>query len=212
MKKKINLTFSHFEQIHKNGYNLDLVYMLELISSDESADIKIMCCDVPKMEALCQTLFRKGLVTEEYKITTIGKDLLTFLASDKEEKLVKKKATDDDFDRWWKAYPGTDTFTYKEKLFQGTRSLRVKKDDCKIKLRKIIAEGEYTLDELIAALEYEVKQKKENSVKSRDNKLSFMQNSLTYLNQRTFEPFIELIKEGATIKETPEQNFGSTDI
>jgi hypothetical protein len=31
-----------------------------------------------------------------------------------------------------------------------------------------------------------------------------MQNSLTYLNQRSFEPFIELIREGKTIKESAE--------
>jgi hypothetical protein len=38
-----------------------------------------------------------------------------------------------------------------------------------------------------------------------------MQNSLTYLNQRSFEPFIELIKEGAVIEETHKPT-GSTDI
>jgi hypothetical protein len=36
-----------------------------------------------------------------------------------------------------------------------------------------------------------------------------MQNSLTYLNQRSFEPFIELIKEGHKIEET---KSNSTDI
>jgi len=56
-----------------------------------------------------------------------------------------------------------------------------------------------------------VLQKKENSVKTDANKLSFMQNSLTYLNQRTFDPFIELIKEGHKIVETPQQ-LNSTDI
>ena len=72
-------------------------------------------------------------------------------------------------------------------------------------------EGEYTAEDLIAALEYELKQKKENSIKTKSNKLSFMQNSFTYLNQRTFEPFIELIKEGKEIKET-NQVQGGTDI
>jgi hypothetical protein len=38
-----------------------------------------------------------------------------------------------------------------------------------------------------------------------------MQNSLTYLNQRSFEPFIELIKEGQKIVEAPQQ-LNSTDI
>jgi hypothetical protein len=57
----------------------------------------------------------------------------------------------------------------------------------------------------------EILQKKENSIKTATNKMSFMQNSLTYLNQRTFEPFIELVREGVKIKEsnTP---IGGVDI
>jgi hypothetical protein len=89
--------------------------------------------------------------------------------------------------------------------------MRVKKDDCKVKLYAILAEGEYTIKEMIAALEYEVLQKKENSVKTKTNRLTFMQNSLTYLNQRTFEPFIELIREGKTVVEEPIVR-GGTDI
>ena len=54
-------------------------------------------------------------------------------------------------------------------------------------------------------------QKKDNSVKTGVNKMTFMQNSLTYLNQRTFEPFIELIKEGNNIVEAPVIKW-STDI
>jgi hypothetical protein len=47
-----------------------------------------------------------------------------------------------------------------------------------------------------------VLQKKESSLKNSTNKLTYMQNSLTYLNQRSFEPFIELIKEGNKVEET----------
>ena len=54
-------------------------------------------------------------------------------------------------------------------------------------------------------------QKKENSLKTGVNKMTFMQNSLTYLNQSTFEPYIELIKEGQKIQEAP-QTFKGTDI
>jgi hypothetical protein len=64
---------------------------------------------------------------------------------------------------------------------------------------------------MIAALAYEVLQKKENSVKGKVNKLTYMQNSLTYLNQRTFEPFIELVREGNNIVEAPKPT-GGTDI
>jgi len=56
-----------------------------------------------------------------------------------------------------------------------------------------------------------VAQKKENSVKTGTNRLSYMQNSFTYLNQRSFEPFIELIKEGGKVEET-DKPVGGTDV
>jgi CRISPR/Cas system CSM-associated protein Csm2 small subunit len=56
-----------------------------------------------------------------------------------------------------------------------------------------------------------VKQKKENSVKSAVNRMMYMQNSLTYLNQRTFESFVELLKEGGAIEDSPAVS-GGTDI
>lgn len=206
---KINLKFSHFEEIHKKGYNLDMVYMLQLI--DDGEDIKTLCCELPRLETLCQTLYRKLLITKDFKIAEAGRNLLNFV-NEETPNLVKKKAIIKTFDTWWKAYPGTDAFNHKGKSFFATRSLRVRKDECKKKFEKILDEGQYTADDLIAALEYEVLQKKENSIKTKTNKMSFMQNSLTYLNQRTFEPFIELIKEGVTLKEAPEQKQDSTDI
>jgi hypothetical protein len=191
---KLNLQFSHFNQIIKNGYSLDMVFLLKF--SEEGINIKELCKESPKLEALYQGIFRKGLITSDDKLTLTGKSVLNFLETTETTKFVRKKKTDDDFELWWKAYPGTDTFKCGNKSFTGTRSLRAKKDECKIKLHKILDEGEYTIKELIDALEFEVNQKVNNSIKTGVNKMSFMQNSLTYLNQRTFEPFIELIREG----------------
>jgi hypothetical protein len=171
----------------------------------EGNDVDEMCTDDSKMKMLHQTVRRKGLLSESNKITIIGNEVLSFLNEKIEQpKIVKKKKTDSDFDKWWMMYPGTDTFTYKSQSFTGTRGMRVKKEDCKIKFDSIVGEGEYKPTELIAALEYEILQKKENSIKTKVNRLTFMQNSLTYLNQRSFEPFIELIREGKTIKESAE--------
>ena len=205
----INLTFYHFRELHKKGYTLDMVYLLELAARD--TDIKTLCEETPKLGVLFQGVVRKGLITEEGGVSTVGKDLLEFLQTEGEEVVLTRRKVDDDFERWWKAYPGTDTFSYKGKTFSGSRSMRVKKDECKVKLKKILEEGEYTIDELIAALEFEVLQKKENSLKTGTNKLSFQQNSLTYLNQRTFEPFVELVKSGHVIKESHIVT-GGTDI
>lgn len=203
------LTFYHFRELHKKGYTLDMVYLAEL--AEQGIDIKILCEETPKLGVLFQGVLRKGLLTEDGGLSTIGKELLEFLCTEGEETTLVRRKMDDEFERWWKAYPGTDTFTYKGKSFKGSRSMRVRKEECKIKFKKILEEGEYTIDELIAALEYEVLQKKENSLKAGINKLTFQQNSLTYLNQRTFEPFIELVKAGETIKES-QVVTGGTDI
>lgn len=199
----IKVTPYHFEQLLKDGYTLDMIFLLKLI--DEEFDIKTLAEGGPKTDMLCQTLRRKGLVSEQFKITVLGRNLLEFMNTRaKTSKIVKKTQTFAEFERWWAAYPGTDIFTHKGKSFSGGRTLRVNKDECQLKLDAILAEGEYTIDQLIAALEYEVTQKKENSFKTGTNRLSYMQGSLTYLNQRSFQNYIELINQGVVIKEADE--------
>ena len=206
----IKVTPYHFEQLLKDGYTLDMVFLLKLI--DEEFDIKTLAEGGPKTDMLCQTLRRKGLVSEQFKITVLGRNLLEFMNTRaKTSKIVKKTQTFAEFERWWAAYPGTDIFTHKGKSFSGGRTLRVNKDECQLKLDAILAEGEYTIDQLIAALEYEVTQKKENSFKTGTNRLTYMQGSITYLNQRSFQNYIELINQGVVINESPEP-FKSTDI
>lgn len=208
---KLKITPYHFEELIKKGYSLDVIYMLKLI--EQQVDVQALCTDNVKITALYQTLIRKGLISDnDEKITIQGRELLQFIETKEPTKIIKRKPANTEFEEWWKVYPGTDTFIYKDKKFTGARSLRQNKDECRTKFDKILLEGEYTGAQLIEALEYDVRQKKELSLKTATNKLSYMQNSLTYLNQRSFEPFIELIKEGGkAIEETP-QPVGGTDI
>ena len=204
----LKLTPFHFEELIKKGYSLDLIYLLKMV--EQNIDLTSLRESSTKIETLYQTLIRKGVLSEgEQKITTIGQDLLKFIETEEAVKIVVKKPASTEFDEWWKAYPGTDTFEYKGKKFTGSRSLRINKDQCRIKFDKILIEGEHTAKDLIEALKFDVQQKKENSVKMSTNKLTYMQNSLTYLNQRSFEPFIELIKEGEKIESA---EVGGTDI
>ena len=62
---------------------------------------------------------------------------------------------------------------------------------------------------MIGALKYEVNVKVERSLREGKNLMSYMQGSVPYLNQRTFEGFIELMESE---KDKPEQQTGSTDI
>lgn len=193
MNISIKLTAFHFNEILKRGYSLDHIFILQLI--EKGVDLSSLPEKSAKYEVLTSTLNRKGLLTDDLKITIEGKELLDFLATKSSVKLVRQKSSNSSFDDFWKAFPGTDTFTIDEVSFKGSRSLRVNKDNCKVKWDKIINEGEYTAETIIKAILLDVQQKKEMSLKKRENKLSFMQNSLTYLNQRSYEPFIDLLSD-----------------
>lgn len=201
----MQLTQNKFVQIVKKGYSLDIVFLLKQIEEGNEIDAD----GSAKVETIIQSIKRKGLVSDDGNLTLEGKAILAFLSTEEDTKLEKKRPVEDHFNEWWKAFPGTDTFEHKGRKFTGSRSLRADKENCRIKFNKIIAEGEYTYTDLIEALKYDVLQKKEASIKEGANKLKYMQNSMTYINQRSFEPFIELIKAGTKIKET---TTGPTDI
>lgn len=206
----LKITPWHYEELIKQGYTLDSIFLLKLIEGD--VDITELCNDNVKISTLYLFLVRKGLVTTvDGKITTTGYELLRFIDSRSKGKIVKRQPDVVGFEEWWKSYPGTDMFLHKNKKFVGSRSLRQNKEECLLRFDKILLEGEYTAKDLIDALLLDVHQKKENSVKLGVNKLTYMQNSLTYLNQRSFEPYIELVKQGVKIEETPE-NTGGTDV
>lgn len=207
----LKITPYHFEELIKKGYSLDAIYLLKLI--EQQFDVQPLCEGSMKIAALYQTLIRKGLISEsDEKITTQGTEILKFIETKEATKIVKRKPATTEFEEWWKSYPGTDTFEHKGKKFIGARSLRQNKEECRLKFDKILLEGEYTAAQLKEALEFDVLQKKETSFKTSSNKLSYMQNSLTYLNQRSFEPFIELIKAGGGVIEEASKPVGGTDI
>jgi hypothetical protein len=206
---KIDITVEQFEDTISKGYTMDMVFLLMMIH--EQYDVKLISEDNPKLQILCQSIHRKGLITSDYKITETGTKLLEYLKAKTRQKFVKPKISAQEFDDWWEAYPGTDSFEHAGRKFQGSRSLRSGKEDCRVKFNVILSEKEYTAQELIDAMKHDVLLKKEASVKENKNKLSFMQNSLTYLNQRSYEPFIELIRAGVVVKQSTKP-VGGTDI
>ncbi len=205
---KLHITPQRFEELIKKSYSLDIIYLLKLIDSEY--DVEPLYENSMRLSAIYQSLIRKGLIAkDENKLTVVGKDLLNFIGEDNtNSKFVKRKPKATAFEEWWKQYPGTDTFTYKGKSFKGTRALRKDKQACKIKFNAILTEGDYTSDQLIKALEFEILQKVNMSYETGTNRITYQQNSLTYLNQRTYEAYVELIESG---EQTSEQ-AGSTDI
>lgn len=189
-----NVTIEGFKELQEAGLDMNTLFILECFS--EGTDITKHISSL-KLEAWKQNLVRNGYLNEDASITKKGEKLIEqvkkgkhFPAERKEEKKIIKQG----FDLWWENYPSTDVFTYKGKKFEGSRGFRVKKEECKKKFLKIVESGEHTAEEMIEALKCEVLLKKEASIREGDNKMRYMQNSLTYLNQYTYENFIELSK------------------
>lgn len=206
---KFNVTPSHFEQLLKQSYSLDHIFLLKLVEAN--IDIQPLTDGSMKIAGLYQSLIRKGLVSDvTQEITQIGRELLTFADTEVKEPIKKLKQKSSDFETWWNAFPATDNFEHRNKKFSGSRGLKRSREDCRIKFNKILAEGEYTAQLITDATALDVFLKKEASVKNNENRLSFIQNSLTYLTQRSFEPFIEMIKTGVEIPNA--QTKRSVDI
>lgn len=207
MKFKISPT--HFEQLLKQSYSLDHIYLLKLVEAN--VDIQPMIEGSMKIAGLYQSLVRKGLISNvTLSITQTGRELLTYADSETKEPIKRPRQKSSDFDNWWNVFPLTDNFEYKGRKFTGSRGLRRSREDCRIKFNKILAEGDYNAQQITDATSLDIFLKKEASVKTGDNKLTFLQNSLTYLTQRSYEPFIEMIQTGIKIPNA--QPKGSVDI
>ena len=195
---KFNVTPSHFEQLLKQSYSLDHIFLLKLVEAN--VDIQPLIDGSMKIAGLYQSLIRKGLVSDvTQEITQVGRELLTFADSEVKQPMKKLKQKASDFDAWWNAFPATDNFEHNGRKFAGSRGLKRNRDECRIKFNKILAEGDYTADDIINATLLDVFLKKEASVKNGDNRMSYMQNVFTYISQRSFEPFLEMIKTGVKI-------------
>jgi len=146
----------------------------------EGHDMDLLKQDNMKLDALHQSLVRKGLITEENKLTIPGNELLDFMAAKVATAMVRKKPSTKDFDEWWESFPSTDHFEYQGRVFTGSRGMRVQKEKCKLRFNSIVNEGVYTAKQIIDATKFVVALKKENSFKKKSNELTYLQNSFTF--------------------------------
>lgn len=205
----IKLTKEHFLELIEKGFNLDYVFLLMLVK--EGHDLEVLTKDNIKLDGMRLSLIRKALITEDNKLSTLGQELLDFMASKIASPIVKKQASTKEFDEWWESYPGTDHFEYKGRVFTGSRGMRVQKEKCKLKFNAIINEGVYSARQIIDATKFVVILKKENSFKKKTNELTYLQNSFTFLDKDHYVPFIDMMKSGVPI-ENSQPIGGGTDI
>lgn len=203
----LKVTPYHFEEIIEQLYTLDQIFLLKMIC--ENIEVSTMLVNSQRMTSIYQSLVRKGLV-DDYVVTKTGLEILQFMNTTKKTKLIRKKTSNTEFDTWWTSFPGTDTFSINSKKFSGSRGLKRNMEECRIKFNRIVEQGIHKPSEIIDATLLDVQMKKENSFKTGDNRLSYIQNSLTYLNQMSYEPFIDLLKDKTIINN--QSNTGGTDV
>jgi hypothetical protein len=151
-------------------------------------------------EVQFQELIRKGYMTEEREITQQGELFYKTILSnpDKAKDVVKaiKEIAKSDFDTWWSIFPPHDGFNYQGKKFERSRGLRVDKDKCRELFLKMVNSQEYTASQIIQATMADVTTRKNASLRANENKLKYLQNSATYLRQKSFDGFVdEIVKE-----------------
>lgn len=205
---KLTLSPGKFLNILQQGYSFDSVILLKMMGEGY---------DIPKEEEkialLLSSLKRKVLITEEGKITEQGKQLLEFLDSKETKKFTKLKPDEkDSFSIWWDTYPAGATFIYRGKKFEGTRSFRVKRDNCRLKYNKILLEGEATPEELLEALKLQIHRIKEESYYTSKNTMKYLVNTERYFNDKQYSSFLKELREGTKVIEKEETIFNGVDI
>lgn len=167
------------------GISLDVIFLFEAMKLGE---------ETSEFAELRYTMLRKELIDENGNFTVKGNELYQSLFLDESTVQVVKKIKEgvkSGFEKWWEIFPSTDSFIYNGKGFGKTRGLRINKKRCEELFNKLVNSGKYTADEIIKATLEDVITRKTLSCKTGDNKLSYIQNSATYLYQEAFEPHIK---------------------
>lgn len=150
---------------------------------------------------ITKSLVRKGWIDDNYNITVYGKDIYNqlLLVNKKNKEINIKKTIMDkfqkdltDFENWWNVYPSTDHFIYNSVEYKGTQAKKIKKDECSDLF--ILLNAKYSFDDIIKATQYHIETAKKQSIKTNKNQISFIPNSLRYLREEVFQPFIEISK------------------
>lgn len=118
-----------------------------------------------------------SVTPDGYRITVVGYELFRAVTG---KKLLGIKAPQGNFAEFWSAFPPSD----RHGDWRRTRSLKDDKSTSNTLYNKIIKNKEATHAQILEALAYEIKDRKENSIT--ENRLTFMKNSKTWLRTKQF--------------------------
>ena len=153
--------------------------------------------NLPTGSLAMQELFSMGYIDPEGRINEEGKYLLEEVYAKDRVKKAKpqKKEYNIDFLKWWDAYPRTSAWGD----YLDSRTLRVNKSGCEKLFLSLLKE--YTVEELINGLKYEIAYRKDESRLKKENAMMYMQSTEPYLNQFKEKAiiYVEKAKKGKYI-------------
>lgn len=207
-----NITTEGLKVLLEKKMDVNGLYMLHLLSRGVQVSL-----DDLKVKSWIQTLKRKKYISAEGTISLKGKTLLKEVDTGMADLPAAYAKADDPFEKWWfEAYPATDHLEYNGRVFPGTQSKRVEKEECRQLFWDIINEGEYSWQDIYWGTRSNVNNAKELSLQSGRSEIHFIANSKRYLLLRKFVPFVEagrkLAGNGMTEIKQPSGNKYDFDI
>lgn len=237
MQYNLSISREVIQLLSNKKLSLDQLFFLELIQKENLDFLNKLLDNIQYKQFVVHDLLNKKMILvsgNTFKLTDESRQLLSlydfisgddsgFIAQSDELEIDRpiKVLISDDFDEkfneLWNLYPLTDKWemdgvygsNYYRHLHPHSRTLKGAKLKIKEKYRILLKDKKNNLphQDIINSLKYELWFRKLNSTNIK-NGLSYMQNILTWINQKTFESYFELYQEH--IKEYGSINFNST--
>lgn len=210
------------EILQKKEITLEQFCILESLFYKEYTPLEEYLFKVKNRKEILQNLIRRGFIdiyeeeqgtdlihnifiTEKGEEVANGMQTVYQKIKETESSEVPLSSFEKQFEEFWDTFPTTDKYLG----FDRTRVLRGNQSACKKSYKKVLSE--YSHEDVIKALRYEIRMRERNSINSIKKSYSdfkFMKSSTVWLNQKEFLIYMELIKEDT---EKSQDTF-STDV
>lgn len=199
--------------LDKYTITADQIVMMEAIFQKETDFLEKLFHIEKQRKLLLQNLVRRGyleLYDEELGfefhhniyVTDKGEDVILTLKErfeefKKEEIVFNKTDFETHFQEFWDTFPSSDKVLH----YPRTRVLRTEQDKCRKMYKKLLEE--YTHEDIMKALNYEINMRTSNSTGKSFSDLKYMKASVTWLNNKEFLSILEIMKEDGVEKIDP---------
>ena len=191
--------------LDKYKITADQIVIIEAVYQSEFTFLgKILEIDKQR-RLLLQNLVRRGYlglfndelgfeISENLYVTDLGEDIISnlrdrFESFKKEEITFNKTNFEQLFQEFWETFPASDKVLH----YPRTRVLRTEQEKCKKLYKKLLED--YSHEEIINALKYEINMRMNNSTGKMFSDFKYMKASITWLNNKEFLAIMEIMKD-----------------